>query len=51
VLNKADKANQKELDETKKKIESEFQSTPYILYSCSTNKYREEALDSIFAGI
>lgn len=48
VLNKADKANQKELEETKKKISVDFSGTPYILYSCTDRKYQDAALDTIF---
>lgn len=48
ILNKADKTNQKELQETIKKVEFLFPETKYILYSCKTGKYRNDALIELF---
>jgi GTP-binding protein len=51
ILNKADKTNQRELEETKRKVETDFATTPYILYSCTNSKFQDGALDAIFAGL
>lgn len=51
VVNKADKPNQKELEETRKKIESDFFGTKYIFYSCVSKKFQDGALEAIFDGL
>jgi GTP-binding protein len=48
VLNKVDKITQKELEASKKKLSEILGDVPFVIYSCKTNKYRDEALKSIF---
>ncbi|EKE26334.1 MAG: putative GTP-binding protein engB [uncultured bacterium (gcode 4)] len=48
VLNKADKANQKEMQASIRKIETELNNTSYIYYSCKNNVYKDNALKEIF---
>jgi len=49
ILNKIDKANQKELSETRKKVEELFPDARYFLYSCKTRINREKLVDEIFS--
>lgn len=48
IANKIDKANQKDLNKTIKKIEEEFNIGEFLLYSCKTWKYRDSTLNYIF---
>jgi GTP-binding protein len=48
ILNKVDKVSQKELDDVKSKVKAMLFKSPFIVYSCKTNRYRDEALKEIF---
>mgnify|MGYP001458692913 CR=1 FL=1 len=49
VLNKSDKANQKELQATKSAVERDFGGVPYVVFSCKDKKYQAGALEQIFS--
>ena len=52
VLNKIDKTNQKQQEETRRAVEKDFATTPYVFYSCtSAARYRDAALDAMFANL
>lgn len=49
ILNKIDKTNQKELSESKSKLETLFPDAKYFPYSCKTKINREKLIEEIFS--